>query len=255
MPKNQLSYFSECVNNLIDGKLILVDKHIAELLKCVAQTDQLRLCLAETLKTSSYVTEFTRASVSWTKSDGTRACKLKLPAERNRLFAFVVCLLTEVDSGRRNFLEFLRQYFPDADSNESYARFANDVLKPFKRAGEHILKSVDPESLNKDWQKRAERFFASEPVYISTQTLKRLLALTEQVRLEFEQGTGLDEVERADVINVCVYFIHALNLKNPKILRLAWYALRNTLQSYPLVQEQMQAISTLLQDVDMWATN
>ena len=151
-------------------------------------------------------------------------------------------------------------------------KYGISVQSLLKKASELEIKSICPlhgpvlsenlehyiglyESLNKDWQKRAERFFASEPVYISTQTLKRLLALTEQVRLEFEQGTGLDEVERADVINVCVYFIHALNLKNPKILRLAWYALRNTLQSYPLVQEQMQAISTLLQDVDMWATN
>ena len=144
MNTNELAFFTSSVNRLIEGQLILVDKHIATVLKSVASSPTLCKALSNTLKTMSYATEFSRARVTWTSVEGVKESRLKLPVERNRMFAFVVCLLTEVDCGKRNIMDFLREYYNASDTDGSYARFASEVLKPFKSAGENLLREFDP---------------------------------------------------------------------------------------------------------------
>ena len=112
-----------------------------------------------------------RARVTWTRSDGVVVSQLKLPQDRNRLFAFVVCLLTEVDSGRRNFLDFLREYYTDEYNNPSYAKFADEVLRPFKAAVTGILSSIDPDSLSPTKTTGAERCFSVEQIYVESATI------------------------------------------------------------------------------------
>ena len=248
---NELAYFTDSVNKLIDGKLILVDKNIASVLRCVAAVPALRKCLADTVRSVSYVTEFSRARVTWTRPDGTVEARLKLPAERNRIFSFVVCLLTEVDSGRRNFLEFLREYYDDKDNNAAYEKFAEQALRPFKRAGESILQTVDPESLNTEWVMRAERYFNVEKTYIPTNVLGELLNCVQQVAAEFYSAgeTALRHYE--DVMNCCECFTHALYLKNPRIILPSWLALRGIMEQYPFAQELLQKMTALMQHVSI----
>ncbi len=249
--RNALAYFTDSVNSLMEGKLILVDKHIASVLKCVATVPPLCRCLADTLKTSAYVTEFSRARVTWTRPDGTAEARLKLPADRNRLFTFVVCLLTEVDSGRRNFIDFLKEYYYDADSNISYERFINEVLKPFKRAGENILRSVDPDSLDLEAMERAERFFSAEKIYINSETLRTVLSLTEEIRAQLESESFTSEEERIEAVTICNALTNALQLKNPKILRFVWIGFKNTLKTYPSAETALSRVNNILNQLNL----
>lgn len=244
--KNELAYFTDSVNRLIEGKLILVDKNIAQVLKCVATVPTLCKCLSETVRTTSYVTEFSRARVTWTKPDGTVEARLKLPAERNRLFAFVVCLLTEVDAGRRNFLDFLKEYYHETDSNVGYEKFANEVLRPFKQAGETILHSVDPDSLNVEHSIRAERYFKGEKIYVPSGVLANLLALCDDVRA-FCSFSGV--AVKDDLLLACDCFCNALHLKNPKILGVSWLALKSTLRLCPELENVLQNATELVQQI------
>lgn len=246
--KNELAYFTDSVNRLIEGKLILVDKNIASVLKCVATVPALCKCLADSVRTTSYVTEFSRARVTWTRPDGTVEARLKLPTERNRLFAFVVCLLTEVDSGRRNFLDFLKDYYHEADSNIGYERFANEVLKPFKAAGEGILHTVDPNSLNVEHAISAERFFNAEKIYVNSDTVNLLLKQVENVRALFAQKEVVAAHFNAIAL-ACEYFTNALYLKNPKILTICWLALKTLLENYDFAAECLQTMSQLMSQI------
>lgn len=244
---NELAYFTNSVNTLIEGKLILVDKHIATVLKCVATSPTLCKTLSETVKTMSYATEFSRARVTWTRNDGVVESSLKLPADRNRLFSFVVCLLTEVDSGRRNFLDFLKEYYNDADSNVSYYRFANEALKPFKKAGENILRSVDPESLITEFSEQAERYFAAEKIYLDGTFLNNVFNVMEEIRLLLQPS--LNEQDLSEFVSVSEYFVNALYLKNPKILKVCWLAYKNVLTKYLLVVSQLEQLTSLMNGV------
>lgn len=246
--KNELAYFTDSVNKLIEGKLILVDKNIAQVLQCVATVPALCKCLSDTVRTTSYVTEFSRARVTWTKPDGTVEARLKLPAERNRLFAFVVCLLTEVDSERRNFLDFLKEYYHETDNNVGYEKFADEVLRPFKQAGETILHTVDPDSLNVEHSIRAERYFKAEKIYVASDVLAKLLALTDTVRSFCRLHNGDD---CADLVTACEYFSNALHLKNPKILGVSWLALKALLKNLPEMSETLQDMSLLVSQLSL----
>ena len=250
MNTNELANFVDSVNTLIEGKLILVDKHIASVLQCVATSPILKDALSDTLKTMTYSTEFSRARVAWTRSDGVVEARLKLPVDRNRLFAFVVCLLTEVDSGRRNILDFLKEYYNDVNNDASYARFANEVLKPFKNAGEHILSSVDPESVNAQYVEQAEKFFKAEKIYVDTRVLKKIFNEMDAIRLLLD-NEKLSEGEAFEVSAVTEYFVNALYLKNPKILAVAYLAYKNTVARYPVAVGHVKVIVQLLSSIAM----
>lgn len=244
MNTNELAFFTSSVNRLIEGQLILVDKHIATVLKSVATSTTLCKALSNTLKTMSYATEFSRARVTWTSAEGVKESRLKLPVERNRMFAFVVCLLTEVDCGKRNIMDFLHEYYKASDNDGSYARFASEVLKPFKSAGENLLREVDPESLDAEYLAQAEQYFASEKMYVETDTLRKIFSLMEDVRLilidQQLDGTALNEVAL-----VSEYLVNALYLKNPKILKIAYLAYKNTVKDFEIVTDKLVEIVKL----------
>lgn len=244
MNTNELAFFTSSVNRLIEGQLILVDKHIATVLKSVAKSPTLCRVLSNTLKNMSYATEFSRARVTWTSVDGVRESRLKLPVDRSRQFAFVVCLLTEVDCGKRNFLDFLREYYNAGVNDASYARFASEVLKPFKSAGENFLREVDPESLDAEYVSQAEQYFASEKMYVQTNTLAEIFSLMEEVRLILiDQRLGADDL--AEVALTSEYLVNALYLKNPKIIKICFIAYKNTLKGYSIVSGKLEQIVKL----------
>ncbi|MCH5153366.1 MAG: hypothetical protein J1F68_05375 [Clostridiales bacterium] len=248
MNTNEIAYFTDSVNTLIEGKLILIDKHIAQVLKCVATSPTLCQTLSETVQTMSYVTEFSRARVTWTRSDGVVEARLKLPADRNRLFSFVVCLLMEVDSGRRNILDFLKEYYNEANNDLSYAKFAEEVLKPFKKAGEAILSTIDPESLNIKNVEQAERFFKAEKIYIETGVLEQVLEEMEQIR-QVVSALTLSRAEEYEFNSVSEYLVNALYLKNPKILSVSYLAYKNTALRYAGTVLHLQKVAELLAGV------
>ncbi len=248
MGTNEIAYFTESVNTLIEGKLILIDKHIAQVLKCVAASRTLCNILSETVQTMSYATEFSRARVTWTRPDGTVECSLKLPTDRNRLFSFVVCLLTEVDAGRRNILEFLKEYYYAGNNDRSYQRFADEVLKPFKQAGEALLSSIDPESVNVQYVAQAEHFFQAEKIYIGTTLLKQILDTVEQIRqtvLRQNPSSGAS----SEYNFASEYLVNSLYLKNPKIISVSFLAYKYVALKYAGTEQYVQTLAQLLDRV------
>lgn len=248
MSTNEISDFTDSVNKLIEGKLILIDKHIAQVLKCVAASPTLCRVLSETVKTMSYATEFSRARVTWTRSDGTVECSLKLPADRNRLFAFVVCLLTEVDTGKRNILDFLKEYYNAGNNDSSYQRFAEEVLKPFKQAGEALLSNIDPEGFNFEYTEQAERYFRAEKIYVDSNVLRQILDEVEAIRqtvLKF----SLSQNAMLEYNTASEYFVNALYLKNPKIISVSFLAYKYVALKYPDTASHVQNLTAMLAKV------
>jgi len=125
-------------------EMLLADKSISSLLKCVASIPEFTSVVGRTLERISYVEEFERCRVFYFK-DAKTHLRFILPNEKNRVFTLVVCLLSEIDSGRRNLLQFLHEYFPNAESDDflAYQRFAQNILVPFAKAGDSILKDLE----------------------------------------------------------------------------------------------------------------
>ena len=236
MSTQEIAYFTDSVNTLIEGKLILIDKHIAQVLKCVAASPT--LC----------GTEFSRARVTWTRSDGTVECSLKLPVDRNRLFAFVVCLLTEVDAGRRNILDFLKEYYYAGDNDRSYARFAEEVLKPFKQAGEALLSDIDPVGLNNQYVEQAQQFFKAEKIYVDSAVTAKIFDEMEAIRRKVVDKQ-LSDISEREYNTASEYLVNAMYLKNPKIISVSFLAYKYVALKYPDTEAHVRAIADMLSKV------
>ena len=244
---NGLALFTSSINQLIESPLIMVDKKIANLLQAVTRVPALMKTLQDTVKASSYATEFSRAKVTLTRPDGTLERKLKLPAEQTRIFTFVVCLLMQVDSGKLNFIDFLKEYFYQEDSNDSYTIFVAEVLKPFKQAGESILYTQDPYSLDLDNVERAEKYFYAERTYISTEALRQMLSIVQDVRQSIEGLQFACDEDRIDAVAICNAMSNALHLKNARILSFVWIGFKNTFRYHPSVCDCVANLGLLLQ--------
>lgn len=245
---NDLASFTESINQLINGKLILVNKNIAAVLESVAASQILTKCLADTLRTTSYATEYSRARVTWTRSDGVVVSQLKLPQDRNRLFAFVICLLAEVDSGRRNFVDFLREFYTDEHNEPSYQRFVDEVIRPFKRSVEGILTSVDPDSLNPDRITQAQKFYSPESIYIDSATVIGIISAMDDVKVAL-RAENLSMREQNEIRKVHDCLLNALYLKNPRILELSWIAYKNTLRFYRSAYYLLEKLAASIKSV------
>ena len=139
--QNDLILFAERANAMIESKYILAAKKISSLLKGIVSISYLMDTVSHCLKNFSYANEFARNRKL--VPDGSQVkSKLTLPNDKTRLFTFVFCLLAEIDSGERDLTKFLNEYFDAPSLNDSYQSFCADVIIPFKKAGESIIKEV-----------------------------------------------------------------------------------------------------------------
>ncbi|MEG1706954.1 MAG: hypothetical protein RR086_05245 [Clostridia bacterium] len=228
MATDSIELFENRINALISCKLILSDRHISNLLKCITVIPTFTDCIKETLAVTGYKTEFSRAKVTVTKSDGTLQSKLKLPIEKSRLFTFVTCLLTEVDCGRRSFVEFLSDYFYSGDSNASYELFCQQVLKPYKKSGEAILRDVDPSSLDLESIEKADKFFVSEKVFLSAQQISAICDIINRIKVKFDSYTFPTALKKTECFDELESFHNAIKSRNPKLIYYLWIGLKNT---------------------------
>lgn len=246
MNQENLKIFIERTNTLIETKVILADKAISTLLKCVVSNEIFLQTIKDTLKEIPYATEFSRARATITQPNGTVLSKLKLPQTDSRIFTFVICLLTEFDSNKRNLLEFLQEFFTNEDANVSYKQFAVQILKPFKKAGEHILRSLNPLDCYQKEEENCEQSFFAEHIYINQDILDNISEQINNLTIKLETEMYYSQQEKADVNYIINAFSNALLSKNPRLIKIIWIGVKNTLKQYKSIEPYLRKINTLL---------
>ena len=226
--KNNLNLFSQRVDEAINSRFILADRHISGLLKCVATIPELVAVVGETLKNVSYADEYDKARVVVTKN-GKATCKIVMPTDKKRIIAFTVCLLTEFDSGRRSLLEFVTEFFYDEDTNVAYAKFCDVVLKPFKRAGEMVLKSLGGSDVSEIYRETIETT-PPPPVFRLDSSAKT--AILNEIA-EFEAKIKMDAfISKPFIVECCVMaeaFAEAVKNDSETGIKILWIGFKNTI--------------------------
>lgn len=240
MTANQKSaaIFCSRVDELVDSHLLLFQKALSNLLKCIATTPTFIEALSDSLAHVSYVEEFERSRVFYFK-DGKAHLKFVLPADKYRCFSLVVCLLAEIDEGRRNFLQFLQEFFPDTDDFASFQRFCNGVLYPFKNAGESIL--------------LGERTFLdddeADSALTSCLTDDDVKQLTKEIETLCKTING-DSFRSASSRNECtlaaVSLGNAILKRDDETIRQAWVGLKNTAKVNKLGDDDLLSLYRVL---------
>ena len=124
----KISEFINSVEGLINGKFILADIKISNLLNMIATNTALYNYIKKCLIEFSFEKELSRAEVKNRFYNG----EFKLPPEREKIVAFVFCLLVECDAKRMDFFGFINENFQATKNMSEYSNFAQSVLVPFK---------------------------------------------------------------------------------------------------------------------------
>lgn len=124
----KISEFINSVEGLINGKFILADIKISNLLNMIATNQALYNYIKQCLIDFSFEKELSRADVKNRFNNG----EFKLPLEKEKVVAFVFCLLVECDAKRMDFYGFINENFKATNNMSEYANFSKTVLIPFK---------------------------------------------------------------------------------------------------------------------------
>lgn len=123
-------FFNACAD-LIEGKFILADSKIGELLRSIAASEDLTRLFAAVTKGFDYPAA-KRTCLRGPDEKHTRG-EAFLPATRGEVLAFVFCLLVELDSGALKLNDFLLRYFyEDGSFTASYSLFVTRMIRPFR---------------------------------------------------------------------------------------------------------------------------
>ena len=249
--KNESAMFTQRVNALLESKYILADKKISSLLKGIVSSQVLMDVLRESLKTMTYAAEFARNRlIDSDANNGVRA-KMTLPVDKKRLFTFVFCLLAEIDAGERDFSKFLTEYFGAENANESFGKFCDEIIVPFKKAGEHLLRETDTDGLDREAVQKGVSYFDAESIYVSSATSDAVIIVINKIKNKVEkdfQGGGEQYSECMQIIDA---FVNALFSKNPKLINIVWIGFKNTLKCVKGFEREVARIKNILTEANL----
>ena len=138
----KISEFINSVEGLINGKFILADIKISNLLNMIASNQALYNYIKKCLIDFSFEKELSRADVKNRFNNG----EFKLPGEKEKVVAFVFCLLVECDAKRMDFYGFINENFKATNNSSEYVNFSKTVLIPFKNIIiDYFYKEEEPE--------------------------------------------------------------------------------------------------------------
>jgi len=133
--ENLVEFFNAC-NEMIEGRFILSDTKVSNILKSVVNSETLYKLYSDCMVGF----KFSRTLDFCKSSNPNNGGYFQMPKEEKDIIAFVTCFLLEVDKRNINLQSFVTDNFYSADGyNISYNNFALTVLVEYKTAVKNIL--------------------------------------------------------------------------------------------------------------------
>lgn len=133
--ENLVDFFNAC-NEMIEGRFILSDTKVSNILKAVVKSP----VLYELYSVCMNGFRFNQTLENSKASNPSNGGYFVMPDDEKSIVAFVTCLLLEVDKRNINLQTFVTDNFYSADGyNISYNNFALTVLVEYKSAVKNIL--------------------------------------------------------------------------------------------------------------------
>ena len=204
---------------------------LTRVLKCLAFYNEFRGVLAYCNRSFDYEAEKSKAFAKSGDAD-----VLRLPKSSKGLVAFVANLLLEFDKGSLDIIKFSCTYFPDISMQESYKRFIEMVVVPFKLAlVEFVVNGIaeQPEVVERTVE------FAHNGLNQQTEYL--IVNMYEAV-----QGASLEDDTRADLLVMIEGFAAALDARDALMIKAIWIGLKNILSEVGLCRKEISELDDTL---------
>lgn len=221
----RVASFISSVNNLINGKFILADVKIAEVLKKIGSSDELFNFVSKALIGFNFEKEFRKAEIKNRFNGGV----FKLPSSAKEAVALVFCLLVEFDTKRIDFYDFIKENFPTTNNKGDHNSFANTILVPFRDiiASEFGLSKEDNEALVKELEtqvkKEQEEIMAKEAIEKEIKTKEDILfesvdKIAKNLYEIIKKDNKLKNDKKEDILFILKGIIYSGKYKDIKIL-------------------------------------
>lgn len=215
--EQSISNFTRCVNELIASNYILADKKISTLLKCVSSSKIFMELFEFCTQGFDYNLVKSRSFISG--KQGERG-KFVLPTNPQSIIALVFLFLCEIDTKRVSFFPTLDYYFyEDGNYKESYARFASQVLLPFKNEVLHVIEQMIAGEKTLDSSKVVVKK-VEKPVLDENQSeiIKNLLNQSKAIILQYKMSQQL----KAELLALYENFLSSLYGTSADKIKLAF---------------------------------
>lgn len=133
--QNIIDFYKAC-DEMIEGRFILSDTKVANILKCVVKSEIMYNLYSKCMKDFKFKYVLERSLASNPANGG----YFVMSDDEKEIVAFVTCLLLEVDKKNINLQTFVTENFFSADGyNISYSNFALTVLIAYKTAVKNLI--------------------------------------------------------------------------------------------------------------------
>lgn len=219
------------LDDLQNAGLIMADKKIKAVLKCLAYYDEFRTVLAYCSDGFDYAAEKRKALQ---KAGDYHV--LRLPKNAKTLVPLVAGLLVEFDDGTEDFISFCATYYPAADRQGSMTACCADMLERFKLD----IVSLVVEGV-KEEAPLAPRTVEFAQDGLQKQTEYLLVAMVRAV----DDGS-LSEEDRKDLLTMLEGYSAALDTRDTLMIKAVWLGVKRALASLKMCAKEIAAMDELL---------
>ncbi|MDR3262928.1 MAG: hypothetical protein LBT30_01290 [Clostridiales bacterium] len=218
--------------DLINTKLILTSGKISNVLRVIASDSILVDMVSECMIGFDYEPELRN---SFYKVEN--KARFKLPPSSKKAVALLVSMLYDFDNGMINFVEFITGSFPDVRSEDCYKNFTDNVMSAFL---EHAKKLIfaDKKIVIGETEK------IDEHVNLVNSVLKDK---TEYITKELHKLTKAYVLDEQELIRFMIDgFTYTLELKDIRLIRIAYYGLKSSLKDYKQFNAILKELESIL---------
>ncbi len=260
--KQELNLFLVRSDELIEGKYILANVKIINLLKSIAGSETLLAIFKTCLKDFSY--EKVKSECFTPSKYISGKYEYASPTVAKDLLALVFTLLMDFDSGKIDFNEFINDYFYENGSYyESYNSFIKKMIVPFKFAVKGLMESVlngqvaDPneellKALSYDEEQKVKKDRANEIAELlamDVEKLKKKIVTVSDGEDERVKGKALlKNVKYEEALFITDTFIKAVNSLDGYAIKYAYIAYKYTVKA-TLAKNNLRKIESLIESL------
>lgn len=193
--EKQVKGLMSAYKELKDSKMVLAPKHISNILKVVAENNNIYNFMAERILGYDYNRELSMLQAGTVTIEEITAS--------NRVIPFVFCLLNDIDNQEKEVVSVVRQ-FMDSDTEEAFGAFCEKVIYPFIT---NITEEIsDAEDENSEGQEE-----------VSTGSIANLFTQELRERIDYivdvisEKINGLKKIDK-DLKNDIFIIVYSIDL-------------------------------------------
>lgn len=250
---NSYEIFTQSVEKMMESSFLMAGKNLGQLLANFTAVNEFKLYLKTVLASFNYPLEFDRASVPLEMVGEALRIKLILPRQESIRFAFIVCLLTEIDAGRRDFVLFLNEYFNRGDTQKSYEAFCDEIILPFAELAHTVYKKMGGEAVEKPLKIEKQSISPREQCASEIRNDRSANLLQEDISAIEKTLNDIREVksrysesEKIELYNALSALSYAIYEQNAYYICVAFTGLRYTMRVSKIAESRIKLIHDIL---------